>query len=244
VIGHSFGGGLAQMLLFTHGARIERLALVASGGLGPEVSLGLRLWSIADLSDRVTQSFLAPSTRLAIASLLPGADPEDVDFLSWMNAMPGSARALSRTVRAVVGWRGQKHQFADRAHEMVHPLPRVALFWGGQDNIVPVEHGAEMASRFEHVKLTRFEGCGHFPHQEQPEAFAAALAEFLEAPALEPAVLRGALVVVERTSRLRLWCMAFSRWILYWASWAAARARRLGTKRLPTDPPAEPSTRG
>src|SRR5689334_2508018 len=39
VVGHSFGGGVAQWLILDHRARIDRLALVAAGGLGPEVGV-------------------------------------------------------------------------------------------------------------------------------------------------------------------------------------------------------------
>jgi pimeloyl-ACP methyl ester carboxylesterase len=43
VCGHSYGGGVAQWMILDDRARIDRLALVASGGLGREVMLGLRL---------------------------------------------------------------------------------------------------------------------------------------------------------------------------------------------------------
>jgi len=35
VVGHSLGGGIAMQLAYQHPRRIERIALVASGGLGP-----------------------------------------------------------------------------------------------------------------------------------------------------------------------------------------------------------------
>jgi alpha/beta hydrolase family protein len=34
LVGHSYGGGVAQVLLLTHAHRIDRLALVGAGGLG------------------------------------------------------------------------------------------------------------------------------------------------------------------------------------------------------------------
>ena len=43
LVGHSFGGGVAQWILLERRARIRRLALVASGGLGRDVSTALRL---------------------------------------------------------------------------------------------------------------------------------------------------------------------------------------------------------
>ena len=43
IVGHSFGGGVAMQLAYQHPDRCDRLVLVASGGLGREVSWLLRL---------------------------------------------------------------------------------------------------------------------------------------------------------------------------------------------------------
>ena len=42
VVGHSMGGGIAMQLAYQFPERVERLALVSSGGLGREVGLPLR----------------------------------------------------------------------------------------------------------------------------------------------------------------------------------------------------------
>src|SRR3954465_10366203 len=42
VVGHSFGGGVAMQFAYQFPERTERMVLVASGGLGPEVSPALR----------------------------------------------------------------------------------------------------------------------------------------------------------------------------------------------------------
>src|ERR1700709_2144462 len=42
VVGHSFGGGVAMQFAYPFPERPERMILVSSGGLGPEVSPGLR----------------------------------------------------------------------------------------------------------------------------------------------------------------------------------------------------------
>src|SRR3954453_9666387 len=42
VVGHSLGGGIALQFAYQFPERCERLALVGSGGLGPELSAGLR----------------------------------------------------------------------------------------------------------------------------------------------------------------------------------------------------------
>ena len=42
VVGHSFGGGVAMQFAYQYPERTERLVLVASGGLGPEVTPAIR----------------------------------------------------------------------------------------------------------------------------------------------------------------------------------------------------------
>jgi pimeloyl-ACP methyl ester carboxylesterase len=222
LVGHSFGGGVAQMLLLTHGERVRRLALVASGGLGREVAFGLRLWSLFESAERLAQPFVAPSTRLAIASLLPETGPEDVAFWTWFNAMPGTGLALSRTVRSAIDWSGQKLQFLDHAEELAHQLPPIALFWGERDQIIPVEHGVETAALFERAPLTRFPSCGHWPQQEQPLAFAEALEQFLDAPWARRTRLRGAAPAPGWSRGLR----AIGRWLRSRFAALAAHLRR------------------
>ena len=40
MVGHSFGGGVAMQFAYQFPERTERMILVASGGLGPEVTPG------------------------------------------------------------------------------------------------------------------------------------------------------------------------------------------------------------
>ncbi|MBA2684588.1 MAG: alpha/beta fold hydrolase, partial [Gemmatimonadaceae bacterium] len=59
VIGHSYGGGVALwMTLLRHGARVRKLGLVASGGLGKEVAFALRLASLPLFVEHFGQPFL------------------------------------------------------------------------------------------------------------------------------------------------------------------------------------------
>src|SRR5678815_5132280 len=46
VVGHSLGGGVAMQLAYQHPELCERLVLVASGGLGREVSWMLRFLTL------------------------------------------------------------------------------------------------------------------------------------------------------------------------------------------------------
>jgi pimeloyl-ACP methyl ester carboxylesterase len=177
-VGHSFGGGVAQFLLLSHAERIRRLCLVASGGLGREVSLGLRLLSLPG-AEYVVQPFLGVGTSIVLTRLSGrGFSAADCHWQARVNSTPGSARALVRTVRGVIDLGGQHRQFLDRAHE-VERLPAIAMFWGEHDDILPVAHGRRVVDAMEGVELTTFADCGHFPHLQQPEQFLASLSAFL-----------------------------------------------------------------
>jgi pimeloyl-ACP methyl ester carboxylesterase len=181
MVGHSFGGGVAQWMLLEHRSHIRRLALVAAGGLGREVGLALRLASISHVVERLGQPFMAHGTRMALKAAGSAYAPNDIAELARLNATPGTARAFARSVRDVIDWRGQYRHFLDRAHE-VGQLPPIALFWGEDDTVIPLAHAIEAMSVIQGITLTRFSGCGHFPHRQDPERFVLALEAFLDAP--------------------------------------------------------------
>src|SRR5690349_3285447 len=58
-VGHSLGGGVAMQLAYQFPERCERLVLVASGGLGRDVALGLRAVSLPG-SEYVLGALLTP----------------------------------------------------------------------------------------------------------------------------------------------------------------------------------------
>jgi len=193
LVGHSFGGGVAQWLLLTHRARVRRLALVAPGGLGQSVSVALRLASLGVI-EHVGQPFLALGTRIGLRSAGAFFTDAEIERMAWMSAQPGTARALSRTICDVIDLRGQRRHFLDRAAE-IGELPPISLAWGDRDPVLPFAHAADAAALLEHVPLSRYEGSGHFPHRERAERFAEELEAFLDAASPRPARLRAAIQV-------------------------------------------------
>jgi pimeloyl-ACP methyl ester carboxylesterase len=188
LVGHSYGGGVAQWMLLAHRARIRRLALVATGGLGREVGVALRLASIPHVVEHLGQPFMARGTHLALNAT--GAHTADeIAALSRINALPGTARAFARSVRDVIDWRGQHRHFLDGAQQL-GTLPPIALFWGEEDTLIPIAHAIETLAALERATLTRFSGCGHFPHRQEPGQFVRALEAFVDAPLGEGARVR------------------------------------------------------
>ena len=58
---------------------------------------------------------------------------------------------------------------------------------------IPASHAQALVDCLEGVRVELFEGCGHYPHHEQPVAFLNALREFLVDPAVPRARLRSRL---------------------------------------------------
>jgi len=192
VVGHSYGGGVAQWLLLKCRPRIRRLALLSSGGLGREVYPWLRLASVPFLIEAFGQRWMGPIAGFAMARATSADARAEIALLTSYLRQPGSARAFSRTVRDVIRWRGQTRNLFDRITDIAE-LPPVRLFWGARDTILPISQGTAIAALLEHCELVRFENCGHFVQWEEPEGFTRALRAFLDAR-IAPAVhLRSAL---------------------------------------------------
>jgi pimeloyl-ACP methyl ester carboxylesterase len=189
IVGHSFGGGVAQVMLLECPTKIHKLVLVASGGLGRQVAPVLRLASVPRVVELFGQRFMAFGTRVALRGNSAGLSKQDVAERSAMNSAPGSARAFARTVRDVVDWRGQRRTFFQGAHELAE-LPPIAVCWGDRDTIIPAAHGRAFAEFVEGVELRQFEGCGHYLHNQQPGAFARTVHDFLDDAAIPRARIR------------------------------------------------------
>ena len=184
VAGHSFGGGLAQMLLLQPGLRIRRLALLASGGLGRDITIWLRLAGLP-VVERFGQPFMAHGTRLALRLLQPTRSPADIERLSEMNAREHTARAFARTVRDVVDLRGQRRMFSQHAHQ-IGKLPPVAVCWGDRDTLIPMTHAIDFAEQVPGVRLHCLEGAGHWLHHDKPDEVADLVRSFLQEPGPAP----------------------------------------------------------
>jgi pimeloyl-ACP methyl ester carboxylesterase len=170
------------MMLLECPQRIRRIVLVSSGGLGREIAMSLRLASIPRIVERFGQPFMGAGTRLALKGAGGIFSKKDIARLSAINSQSGSARAFARTVQDVIGWRGQRRSFLERPGELV--LPPLAVFWGDRDAIIPISHAKSLVESMDEVRLTVFEGCGHYLHHQQPDAFVKALRGFLDDPSV------------------------------------------------------------
>jgi pimeloyl-ACP methyl ester carboxylesterase len=184
VVGHSLGGGVAMQLAYQFPEMVERLVLVSSGGLGPEVSPVLRAAALpgADLFISVTAGAgrrvgSAVGRGLTAVGLRPGADLAEIarGYASLDDARRRAA--FLDTLRAVVGTGGQRVAAGDRLY-LAEAVP-VLIVWGARDSIIPVRHGEDAARAIPGSRLEVFEDVGHLPQLEAPGRFIAALERFL-----------------------------------------------------------------
>lgn len=185
VVAHSYGGGVAQYMLLMKPHRIDRLALIAAGGLGRDVSLELRLASLPWVVERLGQPVMSVVAAHALRIVGGVINAAEAEWMRQINKLPGTARAFSRTVRDVINWRGQTRHFLDRAKE-IERFPPTALFWGSADRVIPLAHGLSTLQLLRGAELTTFEGSGHFPHHDKPQEVVRALTEFLDNPHPKP----------------------------------------------------------
>ncbi len=185
LVGHSLGGGIAMQFAYQFPELAERLALVCSGGLGPEVNPVLRAAALPGANlfiaatagpGRVAGSALARG--LASIGLRPSADVAEVARGYASLADSGRRSAFLATLRSVVGTEGQRVEAGDRLY-LADGIP-VLIVWGRRDRIIPVAHGEHAHETIAGSRLEIFDDAGHMPQLEAPGRFVAVLESFLE----------------------------------------------------------------
>lgn len=164
--------------------RCERLVLVSSGGLGPDVGLALRLASLP--GSELFLSLAAPAARLLVnlaasagrsLPIRPSASSEHYARGFAALADPETRAAFLGTLRGVVGTRGQLVDARDRLYLAEH-MPTL-IVWGERDAVLPVEHGHAAQEAIPGSRLELFEDAGHIPQLDDPDRFHAVIREFV-----------------------------------------------------------------
>lgn len=184
LVGHSLGGGVAMQFTYQFPEMVERLVLVSSGGLGPDVSPLLRAAALpgAELFISATAGVgnkigSAIGRGLGFVGLRPNADVAEVTRGYATLSDPDRRKAFVATLRSVVGMEGQRVGALDKLY-LAEALPLLIL-WGENDPIIPVEHAHEAHAQLPSSHLEIFEDTGHVPQMERPGRFIAVLERFL-----------------------------------------------------------------
>jgi len=187
VVGHSLGGGIALQFAYQFPERCERLALVGSGGLGPELSAGLRaatlpgaelvLTALTGVSGPLRLGFQALERFGRLTGLGRLRDlAEAGDALLALKDVE-ARRAFLRTLRGVADARGQAVTALDRLY-LANAIPMLVV-WGSRDPIVPAQHAETVHALVPTARVEVFPRAGHWPHLDDPDRFTDVLLDFV-----------------------------------------------------------------
>ena len=188
VVGNSLGGLVSLRLALSEPSRVSALGLVASAGLGREVTYALRSLALPGYGGIAVAWGKTPpgaAQRALGRSTLLFARPQRVPR-EWLKEqyrlarLPGFLEAQLATVRAQVGLKGQREVLVDRLAQLEVPT---IIVWGTRDRVLPYSQAKEAVSRIQEGSLELISDCGHSPHVEQPDRFTAIVARFLDGQA-------------------------------------------------------------
>lgn len=185
VMGHSFGGGVAMQFAYQYPERTERLVLVGTGGLGPEVTPAIRAITTPGFH-QVMGLLTLPGVRhagVAGMRLLASTnhphlrDLDEVARIYDSFKDPHARAAVRHVVRAVVDWKGQIVTMSDRAY-LTEEMP-MCVVWGADDLVIPVEHASNAATLAPGARVEVIPNAGHFPHRDHPHRFVKVVHDFI-----------------------------------------------------------------
>ena len=167
LVGASFGGWIAAEIAVMASHRLASLTLIDPVGIKVDGWIYPFLFGM-DLPEVVATIFHNPMAALALAPL-----DQSVETLA-LQYRQGTAIAR-------VSWNPYLYDPLLRRR-----LPRIAapvlLCWGAHDRLAPVDPCAQAwAKEVPGARLRVFDGSGHVPHLEEPEAVADAVMDFCRA---------------------------------------------------------------
>lgn len=179
VLGHSYGGFVAQEFALRHPGRLDRLVLVATtpGGLGasesPDDDQGPpppdELLSLLAAPPATDEEMGAMMYRL-LPFYFPKADAESIAAL--FEGTVFRAGVLRRGFEVLSRWSS-----VDRLGSIAAPT---LVLVGSHDVFTSVPQSFRISRRIPDATTLVFEHSGHFPWIEEPDAFFAALRDWLD----------------------------------------------------------------
>ena len=185
IVGHSLGGGVAMQFFYQFPQRVERLALVSSGGLGHEVSPMLRSAALPGTSallaltiqPRMVGALNAAGGRLRERGRHVGVYLQAIARALAPLENAEARHAFLNTLRSVIDVHGQRVSATDRLY-LLETIPTM-IVWGARDNTIPVDHGRRAHEAIPASIFRTLPDAAHFPHLEDPDGLSRLLREFM-----------------------------------------------------------------
>jgi EmrB/QacA subfamily drug resistance transporter len=171
IVGHSLGGGIAMSFAYCYPARVHRMALISSGGFGREVHPLLRALSLPGAGSALQLATMRPTLALLarLARLLrtagagrPARGAWQLQLVLTRVGRRGRRAAMIKTLRSVIGCRGQSVSALDRSYAL-RRFPTLVL-WGTRDRMIPAHHASAARASNPGAEVALLDGTGHLPH--------------------------------------------------------------------------------
>ncbi len=167
IVGVSLGGWIAAEMAVKSTERISALVLANAVGIKPGDRETRDIADIYAVTDKQLAELVwaDPARMAANPKTLPESD---------LIAMARSRESTGR-----YAWSPYMHdpKLKGRLHRI--RIPTLVL-WGAADRVAKTEYGRSYAAAIPGARFETIEGAGHFPHLEQPDAFARAVAGFID----------------------------------------------------------------
>lgn len=176
---HDFGGPIALAWALAHPERVASLTLVNTWMWSFEDDRSM--WRRAGLVDNALGRLLYRRANASLRVIMPSAYADrrrltaaiHAQYLAPFPDADGRERVLFALARALRGSSGfYADLWARRAALAGVPL---AVIWGMRDTAFAPSFVDRWAATFPRAVVTRLADAGHWPHEEMPEAFIAAL---------------------------------------------------------------------
>jgi 4,5:9,10-diseco-3-hydroxy-5,9,17-trioxoandrosta-1(10),2-diene-4-oate hydrolase len=171
LVGNSLGGAISLGLTLAHPGRVEKLILMATGGIEEREAY----FAMSGIQAMVAYPMGSPAfTRQVLGSLLQRLVydnrlvTEQLISQRWHILQQQNPQVLATM---------QIPNLTDRLKEISCP---VLAFWGREDEFCPISGALTLQTECQHIKVITLSQCGHWVMVEHPEMFNREALEFIE----------------------------------------------------------------
>lgn len=178
MVGSSYGGAVAATLALDYAERVEKLILVSAVSNDEVLDKPVLKLAKVPVLGEVLTPFVVDSKILSRARMRESFAPESQHLVTEERVeaalRPLKAKDAHHSVLASArNW--DANRIGEDAHLINQPT---LLIWGEDDQIIPLHNGENLYDSITHSRLIILKNCGHLPHVEKSERFAALVSEF------------------------------------------------------------------
>lgn len=187
LVGSSYGGTTALFLASKHPHRIRSLTLVSPANpwsrIGRKRLALLRLPFVQNVFPPVARK-LRIFHRISVRRMYGDASRVTSETLHGYSLPLMRKGVFEHALRIASHWHYDMREL-EAALPAVAEVPTL-IVWGSKDRLVELSSAEILARHLKQCRLVVLEGAGHLPYEECPEAFTAAVSQFLAEHAPSP----------------------------------------------------------